>query len=69
MILLADAKPSICMQGLKELEIKLPCKVDLLKLSHHGSKNNTSDVLLKNLTADIYICSVQMGTSKRFRIK
>lgn len=54
---LADAKPSVCMQGLKELKIKLPCKVDVLKLSHHGSKNNTSDVLLKNLKTEIYMLS------------
>ena len=61
---LADAKPSVCMRGLKEQEIKLPCKVDLLKLSHHGSKNNTSDVLLKNLTTKIYILSTNGNKQK-----
>lgn len=56
-VFLADAKPSVCIQGLKELKIKLPCKVDVLKLSHHGSKSNTSDALLKNLKTEIYMLS------------
>ena len=54
---LADAKPSVCMKGLKKLKMELPYKVDLLKLSHHGSKSNTSDVLLKNLRTGIYMLS------------
>lgn len=54
---LADAKPSVCMKGLRKLKIELPYKVDLLKLSHHGSKSNTSDVLLENLRTGIYMLS------------
>lgn len=54
---LADAKSSVCIRGLKELKIKLPYEVDVLKLSHHGSKSNTSDALLKNLKTGIYALS------------
>ena len=41
-----------------------PYKVDVLKLSHHGSKSNTSDVLLKNLKTDIYALSTN-GNGQR----
>lgn len=61
---LADVKPSVCMQGLKELKIKLPCEVDVLKLSHHGSKSNTSDALLKNLKTKIYMLSTNGNKQK-----
>ena len=61
---LADAKPSVCIQGLKELKIKLPYQVDVLKLSHHGSKSNTSDALLKKLKTEIYALSTN-GNGQR----
>lgn len=61
---LADAKSTVCIQGLKKFKIKLPCKVDVLKLSHHGSKSNTSDALLKSLKTEIYMLSTNGNKQK-----
>ena len=54
---LADAKPAACMRGLKELGVQMPYHVDVVKLSHHGSRNNTSDMLIKNLETEAYMLS------------
>ncbi len=54
---LADSKPAVCMRGLKELGVQMPYHVDVMKLSHHGSRNNTSDMLLKNLETEAYMLS------------
>ena len=61
---LAGAKPPVCINGLKKLKIDLPYKVDLLKLSHHGSKSNTFDALLENLRTKIYMLSTNGSRQK-----
>lgn len=54
---LADALPSVCLNGLKKFDINGPCNVDLFKLSHHGSRSNTSDKILKILSTENYLLS------------
>ena len=54
---LADAKPAVCLRGLKECGVKGCYPVDLFKVSHHGSKSNTSDALLRKLQAKNYLLS------------
>ena len=61
---LADASSSVCIKGLKKLKINMPCDVDILKLSHHGSKSNTSDALLKYLKTQIYLLSTNGNKQK-----
>lgn len=57
----ADAFPTVLMQALKALALhrKTPkeLKVDAFKLSHHGSRGNTTLDLLKVVQADHYVIS------------
>lgn len=55
--LLGDAKAAACIRGLKKLNLKMPYDVDAFKLSHHGSRYNASDALLKKLKSKIYLLS------------
>lgn len=59
LLFLADAHPSVIIQNLKEhySEEEFPIKFDLIKISHHGSKNNTSPELLKYIDSEKYIFS------------
>ena len=54
---LGDAKPSVCMEGLKKIAIKDAYPVDFIKLSHHGSISNTNLKLLKKLPTVNYLLS------------
>ena len=54
---LADAVPAVCLRGLKQHQIQLPYPIDLFKLSHHGSRSNTSDRLLSGLPTQHYLLS------------
>lgn len=54
---LGDAKPSVCLQGIKKINDADRFEVDLLKLSHHGSRSNTSDSLLKAIRTNNYLLS------------
>lgn len=58
-LMLGDSHPSIIINSLKELgfseDNKL--KVDLIKVSHHASKKNTSDELLELLDCTKFIIS------------
>lgn len=63
---LADAKPSVCVDGLKKFDIKNPCMVDFVKISHHGSMTNTNSKLLKWLCTKSYLISTD-GNGKKFR--
>ncbi len=49
MLLGADAHPTVLVNAVKALKLKEPLVVDLLKIPHHGSKNNTSKELLKTV--------------------
>lgn len=56
-VFLADAKPTVCIKGLKQMKVKMPYPVDILKLSHHGSQYNMSDKLMKSLETNTYMLS------------
>lgn len=55
--LLADSAPSVCQKGLELHEICGAYPVDALKISHHGSRSNTSDGLLKAMPTNCYLLS------------
>lgn len=57
LLLLGDSHPSVIVKSLTALGYSPtnPLRVDYVKLSHHGSKNNTSRELLQLLDSDNYI--------------
>ena len=61
---LADAKPSVCIDGLRKFGIKSNYKVDFIKLSHHGSRSNTNQKLLDILVTENYLLSTN-GNEKK----
>lgn len=65
---LADAKPSVCVEGMKKFNIKNPYIVDFIKISHHGSMTNTNSKLLKWLCTKSYLISTD-GNSKKVPAK
>jgi beta-lactamase superfamily II metal-dependent hydrolase len=58
-LFLADGHPTQICEALKELGYskEKPLEVELLKVSHHGSKKNTSKQLLELIQTDNYIIS------------
>lgn len=57
-----DAFPSVILEGLtntKLIDENKNLELDYLKLSHHGSKFNTSDALLKKINCNNYIVTTQ----------
>lgn len=58
-LFLADAHPSQIIRGLKIhfRQEEFPIKFDLIKIAHHGSKNNTSDELLSYIESENYVFS------------
>lgn len=64
LVFLGDALPSVCIKGLKKHDIKEPYSVDLIKISHHGSRSNTSDRLLKFLPTENYLLSTNGNNGK-----
>ncbi|MGL0823019.1 ComEC/Rec2 family competence protein [Vibrio vulnificus] len=58
-LMLADSHPSTVVRQLhaRGYDDNLPLKVDLVKLSHHGSKHNTSDELLAVIDCSNYYIS------------
>lgn len=61
---LGDAKPSVCLKGLKTLMITEPYNIDFLKLSHHGSMGNTNSVLLRKFNTKNYLLSTNGNQRK-----
>lgn len=59
LLFLGDAHPSTIVDSLKKHyhPDDFPIKFDLIKISHHGSKNNTSPELLKYIDSENYIIS------------
>ncbi len=59
LLLLADAPPSVVIKSLldKGYSITNKLKVDYMKISHHGSKYNTSEVLLDIIDCTRFIIS------------
>jgi beta-lactamase superfamily II metal-dependent hydrolase len=56
-LLAGDAYPDVVRNGIMSHWNNITLRVDLLKLSHHGSKRNTSEELLKAVECDNYIFS------------
>ena len=58
-LFLGDAHPSVIIEGLKELDCDKdnPLEVELIKISHHGSKHNTNQELLSIIKTNDYLIS------------
>lgn len=63
-VFLGDSIPSVCLKGLQKQKIVLPYNVDAVKISHHGSRSNTSDKLLAALPTQNYLISTN-GKGKK----
>jgi beta-lactamase superfamily II metal-dependent hydrolase len=63
-LLLADAHPSLVLKGLQALSPGAPVHTDCVKLSHHGSKNNTSRALVQHLRSPKWIFSSNGASTK-----
>lgn len=61
---LADSLPKVCIDGLRQHGIGGEYPVDILKISHHGSRSNSSDSLLKILRTNNYLISTN-GKGKK----
>lgn len=59
LLMLGDSHPSVVIESLRQLGYseKNKLKVDLTKISHHGSKSNTSDELLNLVECNKFIIS------------
>jgi beta-lactamase superfamily II metal-dependent hydrolase len=64
-LFLADAHPNFVEQALrwKGYSVDNKLKVDLVKISHHGSKNNTTNNLLDMINCNRFIISTNGGSS------
>jgi len=64
-LLLADSRPEIIIQSLKEIGINIvnPLFVDYVKVSHHGSLNNTSQELMDLIISNNYLISTNGGSA------
>lgn len=56
-LMLADAHPSVIVESLSQLAPHGPCVVDLVKVAHHGSRNNTSEALARAVSASTWLFS------------
>lgn len=57
MLLAADAFAPVLLSSMVRLEATQPLKVDVFKLAHHGSRNNTNIELVKAVTCKNWIIS------------
>ncbi|MFD6441605.1 MBL fold metallo-hydrolase [Peribacillus sp. NPDC060186] len=59
LLFLGDSPPSLIENQLKEIfkENDFPVYFDLIKVSHHGSENNTSESLMKYIDSSRYLIS------------
>lgn len=64
-LLLADSRAEVISENLKAIGYTEtnPLEVDIVKVSHHGSLNNTSQELLSLIKSNNYIISTNGGTS------
>ena len=61
-LFLGDSHPNIVLEGINNhFDDDKPIKFDLVKLSHHGSKNNISNDLLNRIECFKYIISTNGG--------
>src|SRR5690606_9573384 len=65
LLLLADSRPEIIIQSLVDIGIdeENPLVVDYVKVSHHGSLNNTSQGLISLIKSNNYLISTNGGTA------
>lgn len=63
MMFLGDAAAPQLVEQIKEKYSNLPLLLDLIKVSHHGSFNNTSNELLQLIDAQYYVLSGGKGNS------
>jgi beta-lactamase superfamily II metal-dependent hydrolase len=65
LLLLADSRAEIIVESLKKLghNEAYPLEVDYVKISHHGSLNNTSQELLSLIKSNNYLISTNGGTA------
>jgi len=63
-LLLGDAHPGLVLESLLRLSPVAPFKTDCVKVSHHGSKANTSAELAKHLHSPKWIFSSNGATTK-----
>ncbi|WP_282076214.1 ComEC/Rec2 family competence protein [Maribacter aquivivus] len=65
LLLLADSRAEIITESLKQLgyNTETPLEVDYVKISHHGSLNNTSQELLSLIKSSNYLISTNGGTA------
>lgn len=57
MLFLSDANIEVCRKNLEQIYGNTPLKINLIKLSHHGSKRNISMRFLKQYYSDSYLIS------------
>ncbi|MEM6717673.1 MAG: MBL fold metallo-hydrolase [Bacteroidota bacterium] len=59
LLFLGDAHPNVIVESLQELGYtkNKKLRLDLLKVSHHGSKKNTSKKLLELIDCDVFVIS------------
>jgi beta-lactamase superfamily II metal-dependent hydrolase len=64
LLLLGDSRPEIIAKSIRKLgnSEDSPLEVDYVKISHHGSLNNTSQELLSLIRSNKYILSTNGGT-------
>lgn len=65
LLLLADSRPEIIFQSLTDIGVneEKPLIVDYVKVSHHGSLNNTSQELMNLIKSNNYLISTNGGTA------
>lgn len=67
-LLLADSRAELVSERLRDLQgtgaVTLPLRADFVKISHHGSLNNTSQELLSLIVSDNFLISTNGGTAK-----
>lgn len=65
LLLLADSRPEVISKSIKGLgnNERKPLKVDYVKVSHHGSLNNTSQELLSLINCNQYLISTNGGSA------
>lgn len=63
-LMLADSHPSIIMKNLRKIYGQTDDEIymDLIKLSHHGSKRNINEEFVNNIKSDIYLISTNGET-------
>lgn len=65
-LMLGDADADIVADSIETLKRPLPLKVDYVKVSHHGSRNNISKRLLSLIDCNNYIFSTNGGTGRSY---